>query len=316
MLVLPSSSTGQAVTLAPGDALPRSAIHAALGGQTQSGISPAPNSKLVFAFSDPTSGLKHGYADRWQPDGHFHYVGEGQSGDQTMTRGNLRLRDQQKNNTPLHVFFGHGKGRPVTYQGQFDCVDYYTADAPETGGGPLRNVFVFRLRPQSGALIPPEAIAPAGQAVGSILPSHTTVTEVDVEQHLTERTVFEPGREPIESERREARLIQSYRAFLSALGYQTTRHRIRPAGEPQPIITDLFDLSRDILIEAKGSCTREAIRMAIGQLLDYSRHLKTKRLAVLVPSTLRDDLRDMLRGLGIGIIEQTDDGFREELVFS
>jgi hypothetical protein len=42
-----------------------------------------------------------------------------------------------------------GAGGEITYLGEF-AVDtsqpFYTTDAPETGGGPVRKVIVFRLR--------------------------------------------------------------------------------------------------------------------------------------------------------------------------
>src|SRR5437762_147733 len=97
-----------ALTLAPGDQIARAEIHGALGGQTQSGISPSSRYPVVFLFSDPAAGEKHGYYDGWDPgDGLFHYTGEGQRGDQRMVRGNAAVRDHSPIRS-LHLFFAEG----------------------------------------------------------------------------------------------------------------------------------------------------------------------------------------------------------------
>ena len=76
------------------------------------------------------------------------------------------------------------------------------------------------------------------------------------------------------SERREQALVLLYEKHLNACGSDVTRHRIQPPGESKPLLTDLYDKTRNNLIEAKGTGTRGAIRMAIGQLADYSRFLR------------------------------------------
>jgi len=48
----------------------------------------------------------------------------------------------------------------------------------------------------------------------------------------------------------------------------------------------IYDPADQTLIEAKGTTTREAIRMAIGQLSDYRRFVTdARKLAVLVPGS-------------------------------
>ena len=54
---------------------------------------------------------------------------------------------------------------------------------------------------------------------------------------------------------------------------------------------DLRDKTADSLVEAKGSVTREAIRMAIRQIADYRRFVNDRaKAAVLVPDEPRTDL--------------------------
>ncbi len=55
-------------------------------------------------------------------------------------------------------------------------------------------------------------------------------------------------------------------------------------------------------IEAKGTVRREAIRMALGQLLDYRRFLDKSRRVVLLPGPPRQDLCELLAAYLISII--------------
>jgi hypothetical protein len=299
--------TTTGLNLKPGKEVLRRDLHAALGGQTQSGISPSARRPIIMIFSDPASGEQYGYFDGPQPDGTFHYSGEGQSGDQVMARGNKAIRDHAAEGRELHLFLGNGKGKPVTYAGQFEYVDHYVTDAPEINNGPLRSVFMFRLRPVEAMPMPSRSnsISPAGE---------TTFENVPVEQHLTEKIVLEPARELIEAERREAALVKKYKIFAESQRRELVRIRIRPKGEAKPLFTDLYEPASNLLIEAKGTVTREAIRMAVGQLLDYARFITPKpQLAVLVPSPLRSDLRELLNQNNIGVIEDTGGGFSEYL---
>src|SRR5207248_293094 len=122
-------------------------LHALVGGQTQSGISPSTRESVILVFSDPVSGPLHGYIDNWQADGFYYYTGEGQRGDQVMMRGNKAIRDHRLAQRELHLFQAAGKGKPITYIGQFTYHDHFDDDAPETGGGPIRRVWIFRLKP-------------------------------------------------------------------------------------------------------------------------------------------------------------------------
>ena len=74
----------------------------------------------------------------------------------------------------------------------------------------------------------------------------------------------------------------------STIGYTTglissSSAEDRAARRSKPIFCDLRDTTDDLLVEAKGTVTRNAIRMAVGQLADYERFVEpTPRLAVLV----------------------------------
>ncbi|MFE2520437.1 hypothetical protein [Streptomyces mirabilis] len=65
------------------------------------------------------------------------------------------------------------------------------------------------------------------------------------------------------------------------------------------------------LYELKGSSSRNAVRMAIGQLLDYRRHVPPKdaRLVVVLPERPEDDLADLIESAGMGLVYEDGDKF-------
>jgi hypothetical protein len=246
-------------------------------------------------FTDPVAGEKHGYYDGWMPDGLFHYSGEGQYGDQRMLSGNASILNHEAEGRALRVFQG-ARGN-VTYLGRFTVQGWYEADAPETGDGPLRKVIVFKLNPVDTPARRP------GTKLGRLLADQReTVTEIDIERLETEKTFVDPNREPYEAERRESKLVLDFSAYLRTQGYQVSRQRILPMDETRPLLTDLYVPDLDLLIEAKGSVTRENIRMAVGQLIDYNRFVGAKHVAILVPSEPRPDLRQLAEAAALAII--------------
>ena len=104
---------------------------------------------------------------------------------------------------------------------------------------------------------------------------------------------------------REAQLVKRYQA---AVGRQLLARSVRlPSGEL--LVCDALDVASDQLIEAKASASRQDIRMAIGQLLDYRRHLgKSYSLVVLLPEAPSGDVMDLLRSLKIAAIVETSRG--------
>ncbi len=130
-----------------------------------------------------------------------------------------------------------------------------------------------------------------------------------MEEQRTERTYVEPHREPYEAERRESGLVQALATQLRAADHEICRLQIVPKGEFKPLFTDLYDVTADALIEAKGSVTRETIRMAIGQLADYARFVPTARKVILLPSRPRPDLEELVRSQSIDLIWEVDGAF-------
>ena len=288
------------LNLRVGDSMSRSELHRQFGGRRQGGISPSKMSPHVFLFTDQAKGVLHGYLyDGQHDDGFYHYTGEGQRGDHKMAQGNRAIRDHQDEGRELHLFDA-GSGS-AAYLGQFEYVDHYTADAPETGDGPIRSVIVFRLRPLSGG----SGLAPSRLAGLS----HERVKAVPVEQHLTERMTIEPHREPYEAERREQEMVRAYMATLIAEGHDVSRLQLWPEDEPAAMFCDLYDRTTNTILEAKGTIARPAFRMAIGQLADYARMVEpSPSRAILVPERPRGDLMRLASSQGISVIWRDGEG--------
>ncbi|WP_436777833.1 restriction endonuclease [Yinghuangia sp. YIM S09857] len=300
-----TTSAPQGWTLQPGDRIERKALHQTYGGRTQGGIGPSAKTPNVMVFTDPVAGEKHGYYDDWMPDGRFHYSGEGQYGDQRMLSGNASILNHAAEGRALRVFKG-ARGT-VKYVGEF-VVDpenpWYEADAPETNDGPLRKVIVFRLLPKDTAPQPPTT------RLGRLFDERPNqVSELPLERNETEKTFVNPNAEPYEAERKEAALVRSFADHLHANGADTCRHRILPPGETRPLFTDVSSKHLGLLIEAKGSVTRENVRMAIGQLADYGRFIEHTTKAILLPSKPRTDLLDLAQAEGCAVIWPEGNGF-------
>jgi hypothetical protein len=294
--------------LQPGMEILRSTLHEEFGGRVQGGIGPSRSTPNVFIFSDPVAGEPHGYYDGWQTDGCFHYTGEGQRGDQGMKSGNAAILNHQAQGRALRVFKG-ARGM-VTYVDEFELDDtepFYRTDAPETGDGPIREVIVFRLRPK--LVEPPE---PNSKLAGVL--AGPAKADVPIEQVHTEKAFVAPSNEPYEAERREQMLVLEFETHLRRLGHEVVRQRILPPGESRPLFTDLYDATTGMLVEAKGTVARNAIRMAIGQLADYKRFVdggRPSHLAVLLPSEPRSDLCQLLINEEIDLVYRTETGFED-----
>ncbi|SHG58536.1 hypothetical protein [Streptoalloteichus hindustanus] len=282
--------------LTPGERLPRREVHARYGGRQQGGIGPSSRTNVVLFFTNPAIGQQHGYYDGWDTNGLFHYVGEGQRGDQQLTQGNKAILNHAVDGRTLEGFLANGP--TVTYLGEFELVEHYFTDAHETGDPTtLRQVVVFKLRPLTRVpvALPNLPFSPTSQP---------RVETVPVEEHHTERSFVSPDREPYELERRESALVTRYKQHLLREGHTVSRLRVVPPGESQPLYSDLWVETTRELIEAKSTVTREQLRMAVGQLLDYGRFADAKTHAILVPSRPRPDLLAYVHSAGIRVIYQ------------
>jgi hypothetical protein len=105
--------------------------------------------------------------------------------------------------------------------------------------------------------------------------------------------------------------VTSYAAYLERAGHEICRLQFWPEGEAAPLFCDMYDKTTNTLIEAKGTVSRPAIRMAVGQLADYARLMSAlpDHRALLVPANPRPDLIELVRSEQISIIYPIANGF-------
>jgi hypothetical protein len=303
-------------TTEPGKALIRDQIHGAYGGNPQAGITGSSSTLNVLVYSDHEKAAANGYDfDGWDAARElYYYTGEGKIGDQLMVRGNRAIADHRANGTALRLFVAVGNKpgsdtRIHHYVGQF-AVDpeepYLTRIAPGTDGIP-RNVFVFRLHPVGPVVIendPQTSPIEGAERAARILT--VAVDAVPLEVAATERSQVEKvvSGPVIQS---ETQLTGRFQEYLEGRGRKVLRYKIIPVGSTT-LFSDLADITDNILYEAKGSADRMAVRLALGQVLDYGRYITGSRLAVLLPEAPAADLVELLELHDVGCVVETTPG--------
>lgn len=112
------------------------------------GINSTDDTVVLISSIGKTSG-NFVYHDKWTADGDYLYSGEGKTGDQTMTKGNLAIRDAARNGKKIHLFVKFSP-RQYYYQGVFELVDYTYEDEKDEDGN-IRKEYKFRLKKVVGA---------------------------------------------------------------------------------------------------------------------------------------------------------------------
>jgi len=121
-------------------------IHKPFGGQMRGGICTPKSVPAVFLFTGK-SGDQFGYVDKWTEDHEYYtFAGEGQEGDMTMKGGNRAIRDHAADGRALHLFEALGKGQPIRYMGQFDCMGHREIPGVDKNGA-ARTLLIFDLAP-------------------------------------------------------------------------------------------------------------------------------------------------------------------------
>lgn len=283
----------------------RQQVHELYGGQQQGGISTPANSSNIMLFSS-NKGRKFGYNyDGFADDGTYHYTGEGRKGDQKFVRGNLAILNHEKNKKTLRLF-KEVRPKTVRYLGQYKLasdIPYYIADSPDEEGV-LRSVIVFRLHPNKADT--PSSDKPQ-------LQEDPHVIEVDPERNkLDKYAIYKPSL-ATEAKRREASLVHRYIKWLRVMGHEVKSKKIFLPGQRYPLTVDLFDTTIDELIEAKGSAARDSVRLALGQILDYDRYVKSSNKAILLPTRPAEDLIDLLCAHHVNCIYEVEDSHFERI---
>ncbi|MEV2274510.1 hypothetical protein AB0I72_02890 [Nocardiopsis sp. NPDC049922] len=319
--------------LEPGQLTTREEMKILFGGGQGQGIQPCTKvlpetgRANVLLYTDPASGEKSGYFDGWVPEGDelgpiFEYTGAGEEDQVFLGRygvGNRAILTHIDDERELRVFKAVGTipGRSAKrqrYIGKF-ALDaekpYVLRQAPNQQDTP-RRVIVFRLRPINALPPNPEdTITPLPETeVVPVPPDITTSSLIEPELH-NGKPITRSAVPRTRVSRREASLCEDFQRLLEEHEHQVARFQIRVAGLSSSLVTDLYDANSHVLYEAKGTSSREAIRMAIGQLMDYRRHVTPKNptLAVLLPEKPHPDLQDLLTSLNIRVVYQHGKAF-------
>lgn len=119
----------------------RSDIHGIYKGQQYGGIATPAEHPYIFIFTG-NNGEQYGYTDGYNKEGVFNYTGEGQEGDMKMTKGNLAIRDHQKNRKSIYLFEKVETG--YNFVGLCNYIDDRIEKLNDRNGE-LRDAIVFRL---------------------------------------------------------------------------------------------------------------------------------------------------------------------------
>ncbi|MCW0190521.1 MAG: hypothetical protein OJJ55_04405 [Rhodococcus sp.] len=112
----------------------------------------------------------------------------------------------------------------------------------------------------------------------------------------------------------ESELVSRFADYLISLNHTVQGYRILPEGATRPLFVDIHDISTNHLYEAKASASREAVRMALGQLLDYRRGFDVvPEISVLLPERPVDDLLNLLAQNAVGCVFESVTGVFEAI---
>lgn len=298
--------------LPPGSIVTRQQINDDYGGGIQGGILTPAGGRLIFLFSDPSVIKNHGYNyDGWVTEDQkiFDYTGRGASGDQKFTAGNKAIANSETTGAEIHLFLTKGtvgktQQKLHRYVGRFrtNPTGGWRLERSVGSDGKMRSVIVFTLERYDTSVMPdPDADKhrvprPADVPVALEVPAEQTKAII-VHRHETSAIAVERKERQIEDRLREALQVEF-------------RLAIRPPGSRNTLYTDVWDPDERVLFEVKSSASRQDIRMAVGQLLDYRRFIDGPEVqcAVVVPHIPERDLVDFIHSLDMELWTWDDTG--------
>ncbi|WP_043231638.1 hypothetical protein [Streptomyces sp. NRRL F-5193] len=313
---------------APGEITTRAAMQEVFGGGPQGGIITSRTSDNVLIYNDHDAGSIFGYKDGWLDEEDeqgriFEYTGAGTEGDQTFLGrkgvGNKAILQHVEDGNALRLFMAAGKvpgsgAKQQRYIGEFQLdgeQPYVVREALDVKNN-MRKVIVFRLRPVGGVHYDDADAIPKAEKTVAV-PVAADVTTSSMVEPESRKTASAPRSAVPDTqiERRESELSEAYEAFLRRHGHEVKRFQIKPKGSARTLLSDLYDVTEGVLYECKGAARRDAVRMAIGQLFDYRRHISPENptLAVLLPSKPEQDLCDLLKAERIALVYREGETF-------
>lgn len=292
-----------------GDTVRRRLLHEQYGGGQQNGISTSSRTSDIFVFTNPCRGSRYGYdlLEGLQPDGSFAYTGEGTSGNQAFTRGNKALLNAADQGRIIRVF--NASPPYATYVGAFTTDDQVCSFHELPGeDGEMRRAILFNLVPLDAS---PSLLAPNPGQLRMLKPQVAEwyppdASDVNV---ILDATQLPPGDRVVS--RVEFQLQADFGRWLSDRGTPPSRLRLPVAGAI--IEPDMFVEAEGWVVEAKKSTGREYVRMAIGQVLDYTNNARGLDTHVtpmiLLPGRAEADLAQLSADLGITLAARDGNSF-------
>lgn len=107
------------------------------------GINPTETAVVLISSIGKSNG-KFVYHDRWTADGDYIYSGEGKTGDQAMTKGNLAINNAACDGKQIHLFVKFSP-QEYYYQGIFELAGCTREDEKDENGI-SRKEYKFRLK--------------------------------------------------------------------------------------------------------------------------------------------------------------------------
>lgn len=107
------------------------------------GINPTSSTVVLISSIGKANG-NFVYHDKWTSDGNYIYSGEGKTGDQTMTKGNLAIKNAARDGKQIHLFVKFSP-QEYYYQGVFELINY-TYENENDENGTVRKEYKFLLR--------------------------------------------------------------------------------------------------------------------------------------------------------------------------
>jgi hypothetical protein len=298
-----------------GTSIGRRELHDRLGGGSwQDGVTRVAATDEMLVFTNDGGG-EHGYGvhEGLRSDGVFRYSGQGQSGDQQLTRNNKALADSEGMGRPIRVFRGQGI---VTYVGSFTLGDppYTWERFPGTGSSPDRDGLVFNLVAVDAdtSLLPVAEGGGARRAERSTSSAPSSASEawqpLDFSEYQVRRV--DEGASVRSVSRLEFELQTRFGEWLRARGDDVQALRLTEDGVT--IVPDLYVPTIGLVIEAKKSVARAYVRTAIGQVLDYAAVARRSGLtvapAVLLPAEPAPSMVELCTSVGITVWWPTPGG--------
>jgi len=288
-------------------------IHGLVGGSDQHAMTSCMNGAAFLIFYDPKKSRKNRY-DLWegqQIDGSFWYTGQGLVGNQKMTRSNSGLVKAAESGKPIHFFrrpeigVKREKGNPYEYVGLVVLGEppYEVKTAPDTRGNE-RQVFVFRLVTFGGMSV---ETSEKMNLEGIVL---DTAVWVPLQSEFAQLADIERNARAAELE--ENKLQNRFGKYLSQNGLEPERVFIRIGDMKGSLNPDFVVKQWGFVVEAKPTLSREHVRLAIGQVLDYAFLFKRARIdlkpAILLPGRPQEDLLELIMSLDITVIAEISYG--------